>query len=201
MDRIDRIEERLARQEKIIRKTIERIGLNMEDFNFDDLLDEIDESETAIEATEATPEPAPEPEPAPTNTIADLDSLIDEPDEPAPVAPVTPVTPTPKTTQVEEISYDTTGVEFAEEYVKYFKERNDKLMQKKAFMDEWNEDVKAMDDEYEDIGVDTKVAKYVENMYKKQMNETAEQTKLFNAMEKMMKKDDSLKRSFDQFID
>jgi len=214
--KINELETRVQHNEKIIQKIK---GLKMGDeFNFDDLLSEIDETETKTvpEETKETKETQPEPK------ELDLDALLaeDEPEVTEPVLEVTepvpetlesaleevleptPVStqPKPKVTKVQEISYDTVGVEFAEEYVKYWKELNDLELRKQAAMSAFKEELGTMKTEYEDAGVDIKSANYVRNTYIKQMRETTEESHLMEAIEKMMKADQNLKDSFIPFV-
>lgn len=224
--KIQELENRIDINEKIIQKIK---GLKMgEDFDFDNLLDDIEtktevkEPETnelddldalldtpiptVVEDLEIPVDAVPEP------TLDDLDDLLEETKE----TNVSETTETPEilstkntrantaTTQVskinEEISFDTTGVEFAEEYVKYWKEINDLELRKKTANDAFKEELSVMKEEYTDAGVDIKSANYVRGTIIRRMKESQEESSLMDAVDKMLNKDTNLKDSFIPFV-
>ena len=222
--KIAELETRVERNEKII-EIIKTKGLQMsEEFDFDALLEEIDTETQPTESTETTQPEVKEPEVDLENIDAvpetseesfdELESLLDDTKsedtvgtepviENAPevqVKPETPETPKVPKIEVDEISYETVGVEFAEEYIKYWKSVNDVELRKKAALEEFKEELQQIKEEFSDAGVDIKAADYTRKTIIRRMKETEEEQKLMDAVDTMLNADKNLKDSFVPFV-
>jgi hypothetical protein len=159
----------------------------------DDLLDDL---------TDGIEEQA-EPDESTEQTEIDLDSLLDEPDEPDELNEPqmtsddnnivdignhnqTNQSQSGSTSISEEPTYESTGVEFAEEYPKYWKGKQEFDMRKKALKDEEAEFKKEM----EEAGVDISFANRAYKEVTRELKESAEQAQRIESLKKMIKADD-----------
>ena len=214
LGRLEELEKRVNRNDKIIKKITK--GLQMsEEFDFDALLEEIDTETQPTESTEATQPEVKEPEVDLENIDAvpktseesfdELESLLDDTKSNDTVGVEPAIEKTPEVQQspkveIDEISYNTVGVEFAEEYVKYWKSVNDIELRKKAALEEFKEELQQIKDEFSDAGVDIKAADYTRKTIIRRMKETEEEQKLMDAVDIMLNTDKNLKDSFVPFV-
>lgn len=174
-ERIEKLEKRAERSERILRI----IGEKMEEFDFDSLLDDIEQTKEDTKETKPEPEvveTAPEPE-------ENLDDLLEE-------VPSTEVT-SPAPTTIEEPepeTYDNTGVEFAAETKAYAKEYLSIEMRKRAL----NEELKKLKDDYKDQGVDIATVNKAMKEIAKELKESAEEAACVERVKEMFKKDERI---------
>lgn len=165
----------------------------MEDFDFDTLLGDIDESEVkeAVEAVqEEIIEEVTEIEVPEVDDLNDaLDDLLDEVATPEVVPePVQETAPEVKVTQVETLTYETSGIEFAEETKNYIKESLSIEMRKQAL----NAEMKVIKNDYADQGVDIGTANKAMKALSKELKESAEEAAAIERVKDMFRADDGI---------
>ncbi len=209
-NKLEEIEERSNRQYKIMKNVIEKIGKQMNnDFNFDDLLDDIEEN----------PE-NPENPKTEIDDLDDLDNLLNDNDNPIPAnAPEVDLDHLAETSKDDEIqdykklieeqkarikeledsapkvsvSGQAVIEEFGPEIKAFAKEMLDIDMRKKVIQEE----IKTIKDDYKDRGVDIPWAMKAMKEIQKELKETSEEAAGVQATKDFLRKDESIVKTLD----
>ena len=173
LERIEQLERRAERSERIMRI----IGEKMEDFDFDSLLGDLNTKEEKVEKHILD-----DLEDIGENILDDVDLLEDISTEEAEEPEET------KIQTIETSTFETTGVEFAEETKQYARAFLDIEMRKRALTQE----AKDLKDEYKEQGVDIASVNKAMRELAKELKESAEEAASIERIKELFKKDDRI---------
>lgn len=172
------------RLQEIATRMKEIKGMKMEDFDFDNLLDEIDEEVKVEEAEQVD---------------VDLDSLLDATPEPVVQAEVEPVVeevvevvkPQPK------VNVTVTDIEYAQETDAYVRAK----LQLEAEVKALKQEQKNLQEEFKEQGVDIKSANKAVTEMKKELKESPGEAKLVEGLKNRYRNDESIFATIGALID
>jgi len=154
---------------EIVEKLKKIKGKNMEDFDFDSLLEEVENTPEKTEETEETEE---------TEKVEESQELNTEPSNPVvteePEVPATPIS--------------VPDMEYAVETEAYIKAK----LQLDIDMKTLKQELKDLNDEFKDQGVDIKSVNKALNEIKKELKETPDEAKNVTNIKSLIRSDDNL---------